>query len=495
MTETKLLELRGITKAFPGVIALEKVNFDLHAGEIHCIVGGNGAGKSTLIKILSGMYPPTDGELLIEGTCYKELTPQMSRGLGIQTIYQETLLAQTLTVAENISLGDSMPGGALVNWGAMRRRAQEILDRLQVDIRPEQTVSSLGIAGKQTVQIAKALAVGAKVMIFDEPTASFGRNETEGLFEIIRTLKAEGVGIIYISHHMEEVFELADRITVFKDGRSVASYNASEVTMNRLVLDMVGDAGDAGLPRERRDLSGNEPVLRVNDLTGDGVKHATFTLKRGEILGIGGMVGAKRTELLRLIFGAGNITDGSITYRGETFVPRHPKQMMKKGFCLLTEDRGITGLFLNRTVRENMVASWYCKFGRFLATERGEKKLCRPEIERLKIKAKSTEQSMESLSGGNQQKVILAKWFLTKADIFLLDEPTRGIDIAAKSEIYRLLYTITESGSSVLCVSSDIPELVKLCDRVLIMRDGTLTGEATGDGIEEEAILTQIVGG
>jgi len=493
MENQKILELKGITKTFPGVVALNNVTFDLYPGEIHCLVGGNGAGKSTLIKILSGMYEPTKGELIMDGKSYNKFTPGEARSLGIQTIYQETVLAQTLSVAENISLGDQMPGKGIVSWPEMNKRAKEVLEKLNVDVDPKTTVESLGIAGKQTVQIAKAIACDARVMIFDEPTASYGKSEIDKLFEIIANLKKSGVGIIYISHHMEEVFELADRITVLKDGSTINTYDVKDATLDILVQDMVGDANRHLY--ERTSNKTDETVFTCNNISGDGVKNVSFEVKKGEILGIGGMVGAKRTELLRLIFGAGKVTDGTVTYQGKTIRPKSPKQMMKMGMCMITEDRAVTGLLLDRTMRENAMIAYYGKFKGAFTNVKHEMKCAGQHIKRMNVAAHSPEQIIKTLSGGNQQKVILAKWFVTDADLFLMDEPTRGIDIAAKAEIYRIMSQITEEGKTVICVSSELPELVNICDRILIMKDGELIGEAVDEQLNEEYILTQIVGG
>jgi len=491
----KILQLKNISKAFPGVQALEEVNFDLETGEVHCIVGGNGAGKSTLIKILAGVYSPDGGEILLDGVRYERFTPHISRDLGIQTIYQETLLASTLSVAENIFLGDSLINkNGVVKWKEIRTRAKEILDLLEVDIDIDAKVRDLGIAGKQAVQIAKALANESRIMIFDEPTASFGRKEVDNLFKIIRTLKQRGVGIIYISHRIEEVFEIADRISVFKDGRSVAHHDSKEgLAFNTLIHEMVGRSTNQFYDRERVPVGG--VVLEVENLRGSDVNGISFSLKRGEVLGIGGMVGSKRTELLRLIFGADRLLSGTVTYKGKTFQPKSPLQMMKKGFCMVTEDRAITGLLMKRSLKENIMICKYSKFPQMFLNMHEEERITRAEMERLSIKAKSPDQLVLNLSGGNQQKAILAKWLLTNGDIFIMDEPTRGIDIAAKEDLYQLIVEIAKNGGSVILVSSDMPELVCMSDRILIMKDGSLAGELLQENISEENIIRVIVGG
>jgi len=491
-----ILELKGISKSFPGVKALENVNFDLRSGEVHCIVGGNGAGKSTLIKILSGVYDPDCGEIAVGGKSYGRLTPHISRELGIQTIYQETMLAPTLTVAENIFLGDSMitKKGGGVDWTEMKRRSKDILDLLDVDVPVTERVDALGIAGKQSVQIAKALANDARVMIFDEPTASFGKKEVDNLFKIIETLKSHNVGIIYISHRIEEVFEIADRISVFKDGKCVANFDdVGNLDYATLIHEMVGQDTQQFYNRERVPIG--ETVLKADGLTGDGVKDVSFELKRGEILGIGGMMGSKRTELLRLIFGAGDLKAGTLTYKGVTFRPASPLQMIRKGFCMVTEDRAITGLLLKRNLKENVLLCKGSKFPKAVLNPREEISTTQDEIKRLDIKARSYDQLVANLSGGNQQKVILAKWLLTRGDIFIMDEPTRGIDIAAKEEIYKLMVEIARNGGSIILVSSDMPEMVCLSDRIVVLKDGCAVGELSGGEITEENILRTIVGG
>lgn len=493
--EKKRIELKGISKFFPGVKALEGVDFDLYPGEIHCIVGGNGAGKSTLIKILSGLYAPTEGTIVFgESESYSHLNPHISRAKGIQTIYQETLLAPSLSVAENIFLGDSLIcRKGLVDWKQMRIRAKEILDMMGVNISVDERVSNLGIAGKQSVQIAKALANDAKIMIFDEPTASFGKKEVEKLFQIIQNLKKQGVGIIYISHRLEEVLEIADRISVFKDGRCVGHHGAGDVPEEELIAEMVGRSMKQFYERER--VSVGEPVLEVSNLEGDGVRDASLILHKGEILGIGGMVGAKRTELMKLLFGNGQITGGTIRLRGKGIVPKNPKQMIGQGLCMITEDRAITGLMTERNIKENILIANHYKYPRFFLNIRKETAIARREMERLNVKAASENQLVKNLSGGNQQKVILAKWMLTKGDIFIMDEPTRGIDVGAKEEIYKLMVEIVRQGGAVLLVSSDMLELVSMSDRIVVMRDGVTVGVLEQEEISEEKMMQMIVGG
>ena len=494
MKNEVILKLKQITKAFPGVMALEMVDFDLRKGEVHCIAGGNGAGKSTLIKILSGVYAPTSGEIEFEGKTYKELIPTLSRHLGIQTIYQETLLAPTLTVAENIFLGDSrLMKNGIVDWKTTRQRAREILDRMGVEIDVGETVENLGIAGKQSVQIAKALANDAKVMIFDEPTASFGENETEKLFQIINQLRSNGVGIIYISHRLEEIARIADRISVFKDGKRVGVHGQGDVSIDQLILEMVGL--DSKQFYEREAVPIGETVLSVNNLSGDGVKNASFTLRKGEVLGIGGMVGSRRTELMKLLFGAGHIESGEVVLHGKKIIPHSPRQMIRNGFCMVTEDRAITGLMLGRNIRENSVIARFSKSPTPLINSREEGKLVQEKMKQLNIKATSPAQQVLTLSGGNQQKVILGKWLLTDGEIFIMDEPTRGIDIGAKEEIYKLIVEIAKQGGSVLLVSSDTMELVSMSDRIVVMRDGNTAGILEKEDISEENIMRVIVSG
>ena len=494
MGKDVLLRLSNITKAFPGVVALDQVNFDLYAGEVHCIVGGNGAGKSTLIKILSGVYSPTEGEIEFDGVKYKELLPSISRQLGIQTIYQETLLAPTLTVAENIFLGDSeIKKNGLIDWKAMQAKAREILDSMGVNIDVNETVENLGIAGKQSVQIAKALANEARVMIFDEPTASFGQKEVDKLFEIINKLRDDGVGIIYISHRLEEVAQIANRISVFKDGKSVAHHEACDIAMDQLIMEMVGRNTKQFYERER--VAIGEPVLEVKNISGDGVMDASFCLKKGEVLGIGGMVGSRRTELMKLVFGAGHITGGEVYLNGEKITPRSPAQMIQKGFCMITEDRAISGLMLERDLKENILIADFTKHPKAFLNLKKDRETADVEMRRLNVKAASYMQLAKSLSGGNQQKVILAKWLLTKGNVFIMDEPTRGIDIGAKEEIYKLIVELARQGGAILLVSSDMLELVSMSDRVVVMRDGYSADILEAHEISEENIMRVIVSG
>ena len=491
-----ILDIRGLSKSFPGVKALQQVDFDLLEEEIHCLVGENGAGKSTFIKILSGALSPDSGVLTIFGEQYVSLNPHQAIELGIQTVYQESILVGSLSVAENIYLGhERLSRLGRFDYSATLRDAEELMKSLDIDIDPRSIVEDLSTAERQIVGIVKALSKDARILILDEPTASLSSRETELLLNLLREVTKKRVGIIYISHHLEEVFEIGDRVTVLKDGRKINTH-AGEIDQAQLIREMVGRSADLFYSREEVD-TGNIAKHRLQVIgysSGDIVNQVSFEARSGEIFGIGGMVGSGRTELVRLLFGLDRRDSGRLIYDGREVTPNSPSEAIRQGICLITEDRQATGLILVRSVRENVTsAKLNLKSGFFLDLGREQKEV-RSLVKQLRIMTPSLEQEVMNLSGGNQQKVVLAKWLLANTDIFIFDEPTRGIDIGSKEEIYKLMTDLIRENKIVVMVSSDMPELTAMSDRIGVMRAGRLIRILNKDEISEETILSYSIG-
>jgi ribose transport system ATP-binding protein len=488
---TALLELKEITKSFGGVRALRGATFAIQAGEVHALLGENGAGKSTLMRVVGGEIPPDSGEMLIDGKPAHLRSPREAAARGIGIIHQELALAPDLTVAENIFLRE-IP--SFISWPALKTRAKALLDRLGFDnIPPGATVSSLTLAHQQVVEIAKALSWQAKVIVFDEPTAVLSAHDAERLHRVIAGLRAHNVGIVYISHRLEEVFQVADRITVMKDGVCLASVLPHESSISDVIRMMVGRPMSQLFPQKPRRTIGAE-ILRADGLyAGSRVRNVSLSLKAGEIVGLGGLVGSGRTEVARLLFGADRLDQGQITLRGKPIKLRSPPDAVSAGIGLVPEDRKHQGVILDTPIRINATLArlapvatpviGYIK----LATER---RIVTDLGEALRLKAPSIEAPASSLSGGNQQKVVLAKWFHAGGDVILLDEPTRGVDVGAKLEIYSLIFKLAAAGKAVLVISCEHQELFGLCDRVLVMGEGELRGELLPDAYSEENLLS-----
>ncbi len=498
MFQEILLEVENISKSFPGVQALKGIDFSLYSGEVHCIVGENGAGKSTFIKILSGALVPDDGIIKIFGRTYRTLTPSLAIDLGIQTVYQDSVLVGSLSVAENIFLGHELSS----RWGFFSQRktlelAGGIISQFGVAIPPEELVENLSNAEKQIVSILKALSREARVLILDEPTASLSAVEKATLFKVLRQAKDRKVGIIYISHHLEEVFEIGDRVTVLKDGEKVATHRVEEVTQETLVREMVGRPAELFYTRGQlsfqRECEEGE-VLEVSDFQGGMIKNVSFRVLSGEIFGIGGMVGSGRTELLRLLFGLDQRVQGKLLLNGHDITPRSPLDAIAKGICLIPEDRQKTGLILARSVRENVTLAAINLVDREWLDLGIERREVESLVRQLQIVTPNIDQEVIYLSGGNQQKVVLAKWLLTRGKIYLFDEPTRGIDVGTKEEIYRLIMDLAKDGKFVIMVSSDLPELIALSDRIGIMRNGEMVAILNREEMSEENILSYALG-
>jgi len=491
--EDLILEMKGITKSYPGVTVFEDFDFDLRRGEIHCICGENGAGKSTLIKMLSGAHAPDRGEIYFDGKKVEDLTPRSAMEMGIQTIYQEHNLFPLLNVVENLFAGNEVTNGVFIQRSAMVARAKEILEYLHSDVSPFDVVGQLGGGAQKTVEIAKALIQESRVIILDEPTSAFSQTEIANLFKIIKKLVQSGMSIIYISHHLDEVFQLADRVTVIRDGEKVATYDIAALSEQQLIHDMVGR--DVSLFHQRRSpVPMGEVVFEARNLSGNGVRDISFTVRRGEIVGIAGMVGSGRTELAELIFGAKRATSGEIHVMGRKARLRAPLAAIQNRMCFITEDRQSTGLFLKHTLARNIPIVSYALTKTPFAFPKEDVRMSQHYVDALRIVTPSVSQLAMLLSGGNQQKVVLAKWFATNAEIFIFDEPTRGIDVGAREEIYKIMAGLLEQQKAIIMISSDMPELIAMSDRVLVMRNGTFVGEVQRDDIKEETILRHAIG-
>ncbi|WP_175857703.1 sugar ABC transporter ATP-binding protein [Burkholderia anthina] len=490
------LTMRGITKRFGGVHALRGVSLTAQGGEVHALMGENGAGKSTLMKVLGGAYSPDDGEISLDGERLVLDSPHAAREHGISVIHQEFSLAKHLSVAENIFLSDLGEGSPVINWRRLRERAKRQLDTLgfgELDV--SRPVAELSVAEQQIVEICKALSHASRVLVFDEPTAVLTARETQRLFELIRQLRAKGVCIIYISHRLEEIFALCDAATVLKDGSYVTTVRIDEIDEARLVQLMVGRKLDELFPP--RHASIGEPVLRVDGLNvGARVKDVSFEVRAGEVLGFSGLVGSGRTETMRAIFGADRRDSGEIRVDGRPLSSRSPRQGARGGIGMLPEDRKQQGVLLDLSIRVNamMTSRNTCARGGWLLSRRREAARADELIKALRVKMNDMEDPVGGLSGGNQQKVALMKWVNAGCRVLILDEPTRGVDVGAKIEIYQIINQLATQGVAVIVVSSDMPEIIGLCDRVLVMRMGAIAGEVSGADITEHALIALSMG-
>ena len=483
-----ILRVKNICKYYPGVKALENVNFEIRRGETHAICGENGAGKSTFIKILTGAIEPTSGTIEFEGQEYARLTPKQSMDLGISVIYQEFSLIPYLTVTENIFYGREIKRGLIRDIKAMEMQAKELCKDMGVTIDVRKRVCDLGIAYQQIVEILKAVSRNAEFIIMDEPTAPLTVRETQVFFNIIKRLKEEHVTIIFISHRLEEVFEICDRVSVFCDGRYVVTKDVQDIDKRGLITYMVGRELSDDYPVPQREIG--EDILKVRELANKSVKGVSFHLRKGEILGFGGLVGAGRTELVRAIYGADPILSGEIQLKGQPYKPKTPGDALKAGIGLIPEDRKRQGAVLSLPISENVVYSILPKITSMgVVHSKDEKEYVDRYIGELGIKTPSAEQLVKNLSGGNQQKVVLAKAMATDCDILIFDEPTRGIDVGAKQEIYSLMCQLVEAGKSVIMISSEMPELIGMSDRIYVMSNGEIAGELMPDDYNQTRIL------
>lgn len=483
-----IIEMLHITKEFPGIIANDDITLQLKKGEILALLGENGAGKSTLIKILTGAHMPTKGTIELFGKEYNGLTPIQAMGLGVSAVYQEFNLVPFLTVSENIFFGREKNKGIFLDKKAMYEETARYAREMGMNIDPNAQVRRLGVAYQQIVEILKAMSQDAKILIMDEPSAPLTNNETAVMFEMVKKLKQKGVTILYISHRLEEIFEICDRVTIMRDGKHIRTTEIANITRQRMIADMVGRElgenfpGGAGCT--------DETVLKAEHLTTHTVKDVSFELKKGEILGLGGLVGAGRTELVRAIFGADPIVSGSLTLNGKTLALKSPRDAIANKIGLVPEDRKGQGLILEMSVGENITHSILERLSTFgLLNAMREKKVWEKMKKELIIKTPSFKQLVKNLSGGNQQKVVIAKWLAVNCQVLILDEPTRGIDVGAKQEIYALMQQLTKEGVSIIMISSEMPELIGMSDRILIMGGGTVKGELDKCEFSQEKIL------
>ncbi len=486
---TELARLHAITKSFGGVHALKGVDFAIHAGEVHALLGENGAGKSTLMRILGGEMRPSSGDLVIGGAPAEFRDPRAAAARGIAVIHQELALAPDLTVAENIFLGE-LPG--VISWRKLKRRARALIARLGFDIDPARLVGSLAVAHQQVVEIAKALSRDVKIIVFDEPTAVLSTQDAERLHRIIADLRGHGVGIVYISHRLDEVFRISDRITVMKDGQVVGTLATAETSIDAVIRMMVGRPLAAMFPDKAQRRVGAEKLEVRHLQAGHRVRDISFSVRAGEIVGLGGLVGSGRTEVARLIFGADRLQSGAVMLDGRKLRLRSPMDAVAAGIGLLPEDRKQQGVILDKPIRVNAtMARLSSVVNLFGFLQRGkERRMVGALGIKLRLKASSVDAPVSSLSGGNQQKVALAKWFHADGQVVLLDEPTRGVDVGAKTEIYALVDRLAEQGKAVLVISSEHQELFGLCDRILVMSDGALRGELRPAQYSEENLLS-----
>lgn len=491
-----VLQMQAVTKQFPGVLALDKVDFNLRPGEVHCLVGENGAGKSTLMKILAGAQPMDSGQILLSGESIEIASPHHAQQLGISMIYQEFNLSPYLSVAENIFLGREPRIGKspFINWSKMYQDAREILARIRIDLDVRKPVNECSVAQQQMVEIAKALSFNAKIIVMDEPSATLTDHELTALFDLIRGLRRSGIGLIYISHRLEEIFEIGDRVTVMRDGQYIDTKDVCDLTREAIIKMMVGRELTQEFPKET--FATGDERLRIENLTRKGgFENVSFSLRTGEIVGLTGLVGAGRTEVARAIFGADKIDGGRIYLNGAPITVRSPQDAIRQGIGLLTEDRKNQGLVLGMTVRENTTLAnlrELVKAG--FINRRAERQVTEKYVKELQIKTPSVEQAAQNLSGGNQQKVVLAKWLFTKSRVLIFDEPTRGIDVGAKVEIYKLMNELVRQGVAVLMISSELPEILGMCDRILVMHEGHLAGELSRAEATQERIMRLATG-
>ncbi len=492
MSET-FLQMSHITKRFPGVLALSNVDFALHKGEVHALLGENGAGKSTLMKILSGVYQPDEGEIIFEGQPVTFANPLSAQSAGITIIHQEFNLFPELTVEENIFIGREFCKNNRwrLDEKQQRQAAIDILQKLNLNIAPDTLVADLTVAQQQMVEIAKAISVNAKILIMDEPTAALTETEIDSLFQVTRLLKEQGTGIVYISHRLEELALIADRATVMRDGQFIATVDYDAVKISDLIAMMVGR--DLGNIYPRREPSAQrKPVLEVSGLTRNGVlNNIDFTLYQGEILGFAGLMGAGRTELARAIFGADPIDGGTLKLNGKVTVIKDIPDAIQQGISYLTEDRKKEGLALGLSVERNIMLGNYPEYSDRFGNVDSKRcqKTSEEQVKALRIKTPHLEQAALNLSGGNQQKIIIARWVCKDTDILIFDEPTRGIDVGAKLEIYELMNRLVAKGKSIIMISSELPEVLGMCDRILVMRNGRITGELASDDATQEKIM------
>jgi ribose transport system ATP-binding protein len=491
MADDFILRLTHITKTYPGVTALNDVSLEIRRGEVHALVGENGAGKSTLIKTCSGAVEPDTGTIAVNGTEFKKMSPKLSVENGIAVIYQEFNLVDELSVAENIFLGKApRKNGVRINRKEMEERACEIFKNLAIDINPAGLVRDLTVGYQQLVEIAKAVAENAKILIMDEPSAPLTNAETAKLFEMVDRLKAEGVTIIYISHRLDEIFRLSDRVTIMRDGHKIETINTADINAEYLVTSMVGRTLTETYPARKTPARG-ETLLEARGLSGNGLKDISFSVRRGEVLGFAGLIGAGRTELAELIFGVARRDSGELFFKGAPFRARTPREAIDAGVALVPEDRKRQGALLEINIKGNISIPILKRISKLaVVNKKREDKIAGEFKESMRIKTPDLLQKIKNLSGGNQQKVIIAKWLATEPELIILDEPTRGIDVGAKHEIYKLVNELVENGKTILMISSEMEELMGMSDRIIVLAEGRISGELARADFSQERIMS-----
>lgn len=488
-----LLELKGISKSFPGVQALDDINLDLYPGEVHVLIGENGAGKSTLMKIISGAYQSDEGTMEVDGKQITKNSPIISEQLGIGMIYQELNLIPELSVAKNIFLGHPIKKGFVNQDKKMIQKSREMLKQLNMDVDPSVLVKTLGVGTQQMIEITKALSREANILVFDEPTSSLADAEIHNLFHVIRMLQKKGIGMFYISHRLEEIFEIGDRVTILRDGKKIQTTAVKDINMDQLIEKIAGRKIENLYPHTRK--TPGKPLLQINNLSGRAFKNVSLHVDAGEIVGMSGLVGAGRTEVARAAFGIDKYFSGEVILNDKKLKKFSPRESVKHGFCLLPENRKTEGLALPRDVSENMLISaldqtFSFKIGSFgVVDPKKESAIVSQYISSLKIATPTARKLTQFLSGGTQQKVVLAKWLVSKCKVFIFDEPTRGIDVGAKSEIYKLMDTLVEGGAAILMISSDLSEILGMSDRIYVMCHGEINGEFDADEATQSGIL------
>lgn len=499
MSERALLEMRGIYKSFPGVKALQNVDFTLEKGEIHALMGENGAGKSTLIKVLTGVHVKDRGDIYIEGNSVQIRSPKEAQENGISTVYQEISLCPNLSVAENIFIGRGK--GGLVSWKENNKKAGELLESLGINVKPTQQLGSCSIAVQQMIAIARAVDMDCRVLILDEPTSSLDESEVAKLFVLMRQLKARGVGIIFVTHFLDQVYEVCDKITVLRDGKLVGQFDIENLPRVQLVSKMLGKELN-----DMADIKNDIPVFENNDPTPvyegknlcstEGISPFDFQIRKGEINGFTGLLGSGRSECVRTIFGADKVTSGTVKVEGKEVNISKPIDAMKQGIAYLPEDRKRDGIVGDLSVKDNIILALQVKTGFFKPFSKAKAiEFANEYIKLLDVKTASVNTPIKSLSGGNQQKVILARWLLTHPKYLILDEPTRGIDVGTKVDIQKLMLKLASEGMSVTFISSETDEMLRTCSRLLVMRDRKLVGELTGDQLTQACVMNTIAGG
>jgi rhamnose transport system ATP-binding protein len=490
-----LLKAEHVTKSFAGVHALRDASFELRNGEVHALVGENGAGKSTLIRVFTGAVPPDSGEISLDGAPITENSPSISKSLGIAAIYQQPALFPELTVAENIAIGQEPTGAfGIVNWPKRRQRAKELLDRVGARIDPEKTAAELSMPQQQLVEIARALGSNARVLILDEPTASLSEEDTQNLFRVIRELRSTGVGMIYISHRLEELPAIADRVTVLRDGETIETREMSDISSDQLIRLMVGRELSAVFPKRAVERGETVFELRGFGSRAAGIRSIDLALHAGEIVGVAGLVGAGRTELAKTIFGLTAPDAGEMLLRGRPITIRHPCEAIDYGIAYLPEDRRRHGVVLDFPISANITLASLKRLSGLTGMNFGkEKKIAAEYTRRLGVKTSAIYNAVSTLSGGNQQKVALSRWLVTQPSVLILDEPTQGVDVGAKAEIHELMTELAEQGVAILMISSEMPEILGMCDRIAVMNAGTIVkvfdrADATQDGILSVAL-------